>query len=167
MAFFYSFKASIGALSIIGMFFAYDLVADIMQGDLHSAHFWLETFMFGMTMVVLFAQIRLARSLQSGLRQQQDKVSRLTGELMARIQQRFEEWNLSKSEREVGWLLIRGFSMKEIAEIRGVKEKTTRHQATSLYAKSGLANRNELTSHFIEDLISDAYKDHPPQRPVR
>lgn len=163
MTFFYSYKASIGALSVISLFFAYDLIIDIRQGDLHSAHFWFELLMFTMTVVVLGSQIRLVRSLHSGLTQQQEKVSRLTGELMERIQQRFGEWELSKSEQEVGLLLIRGFSMKEIAEIRGVKEKTTRHQATSLYAKSGLANRYELTSYFIEDLLAET----PPNNPSK
>ena len=167
VGFFYSYRASIGALGIISLFFAYDLIVDIRQGDLDSAHFWFETLMFGMTVVLLLAQIRLVRSLHSGLRQQQEKVSRLTGELMQRIEQRFGEWNLSKSEQEVGLLLIRGFSMKEIAEIRGVKEKTTRHQATSLYAKSGLANRYELTSYFIEDLLSAASRDDTTQTSAR
>jgi len=45
--------------------------------------------------------------------------------------------------------------MKEIAEARNVKEKTVRGQATSIYAKSGYAGRNELAAHFIEDLMSE------------
>ena len=109
---------------------------------------------------VLMGRIEVSRRT---LRQEQEKVSRLSGELMARIQQRFAQWNLSKSEQEVGLLLIRGFSMKEIAEIRGVTERTTRHQATSLYTKSGLANRTEFASHFIEDLMSEAFQDDLPK----
>jgi hypothetical protein len=42
-------------------------------------------------------------------------------------------------------LLIKDFSMQEIAEIR-------HQQASGIYAKSGLANRYELSSHFIENL---------------
>lgn len=113
---------------------------------------------------VLLGRIEVSRR---SLRQEQEKVSRLSGELMARIQQRFAQWSLSKSEQEVGLLLIRGFSMKEIAAIRGVTERTTRHQATSLYAKSGLANRYELTSYFIEDLLSAASRDDTTQTSAR
>jgi DNA-binding NarL/FixJ family response regulator len=46
--------------------------------------------------------------------------------------------------------------MQEIAEIRHVKEKSVRQQASGIYAKSGLANRYELTSHFIEDMLAPA-----------
>jgi DNA-binding CsgD family transcriptional regulator len=49
-------------------------------------------------------------------------------------------------------LLIKDFSMQEIAEIRHVNEKSVRQQASGIYAKSGLANRYELSSHFIENL---------------
>jgi len=115
--------------------------------------------------ILVYAYVLMGRieASRRNLRQEQEKVSRLSGELMARIQQRFAQWNLSKSEQEVGLLLIRGFSMKEIAEIRGVTERTTRHQATSLYTKSGLANRTEFASHFIEDLMSEAFQDDLPK----
>ena len=102
MSFLRSYTASIGVLTVIGLFFGYDLISDMLQGDLNSLHFWFEALMFGMTVTVLLAQIRLVRSLHSGLRQEQEKVSRLSGELMARIQQRFAQWNLSKSERKWG-----------------------------------------------------------------
>jgi DNA-binding CsgD family transcriptional regulator len=154
-----SHNASIGALTVIGLFFGYDLTLDIFRGELYSLHFWFEALMFGITVAVLLAQVRLVRSLGDGLQKEREKVSRLSGELMARIQQQFGEWKLSRSEQEVGLLLIRGFSMKEIAEIRGVKEKTARHQAASLYAKAGVANRSELASHFIEDLLSEAFQE--------
>ena len=43
--------------------------------------------------------------------------------------------------------------MKEIAGIRGTGEATVRQQATSVYKKSGLENRNQLVSYFLEDLF--------------
>jgi len=62
---------------------------------------------------------------------------------------------LTPSENEVALLLIIGLSMKEIAVLRDVKEKTIRGQAASVYAKSGYAGRHELAAHFIEDLMSE------------
>ena len=44
-------------------------------------------------------------------------------------------------------------SMKEISDLRHVKEKTVRQQATQVYAKSGYTGRHELAAHFIEDLM--------------
>lgn len=63
------------------------------------------------------------------------------------------KWELTKSEKEVAFLLIKGFSLKEIAEYRSTAEKTTRAHATSIYAKSGLSGRNQLSAFFLEDLL--------------
>ena len=85
------------------------------------------------------------------------KTARLAGELYSVIQTQFSEWKLSPSESEVALLLIKGLSMKEIADARDVKEKTVRLQATGIYAKSGNAGRSELAAHFIEDLMNRGF----------
>jgi len=53
----------------------------------------------------------------------------------------------------VAFLLIKGFSLKEIADYRSTAEKTTRAQATVVYAKSGLSGRSQLSAFFLEDLL--------------
>ena len=40
------------------------------------------------------------------------------------LSQQFDDWRLSNSEKEVGWLLLKGFSLKEIAALRETLEKT-------------------------------------------
>ena len=65
----------------------------------------------------------------------------------------FEAWKLSKSEQEIGQLLLKGFSLKEIATLRGTAEKTIRQQASSIYKKAGLAGRHAFSAWFIEDLL--------------
>lgn len=69
------------------------------------------------------------------------------------IDRQLDDWQLTKSEKEVAFLLIKGFSLKEIAEYRSTAEKTTRAQATSIYAKSGLTGRSQLSAFFLEDLL--------------
>lgn len=69
------------------------------------------------------------------------------------IDLQLDKWELTKSEKEVAFLLIKGFSLKEIAEYRSTAEKTTRAQATSIYAKSGLSGRSQLSAFFLEDLL--------------
>ncbi len=72
------------------------------------------------------------------------------------IHQQFNDWNLTQSEQEVAMLMLKGLNFQEIATIRNTKEKTCRQQASSVYAKSGLVGRHELSAWFIEDfLISD------------
>ena len=63
-------------------------------------------------------------------------------------------WKLSGSEKDIAYLLLKGLSLKEIAEIRQTSEKTVRAQCTSIYDKAGLAGRTELSAFFLEDLFS-------------
>lgn len=72
------------------------------------------------------------------------------------IDQQLSKWNLSKAEKEVAFLLLKGLSLKEIAEVRGTSEKTVRAQSTAVYAKAGLAGRSELSAFFLEDLLVPA-----------
>jgi len=69
------------------------------------------------------------------------------------ISQQFNEWSLSPSEKEVGWLLLKGLSLKEIAAIRETLEKTVRQQASSVYKKSNLSGRHAFSAWFIEDIL--------------
>lgn len=62
-------------------------------------------------------------------------------------------WNLSKTEKEIAVLLIKGFSSKEIAAMRNTSEKTVREQASAIYLKAGVNNRANLASFFIEDIL--------------
>ncbi len=71
-----------------------------------------------------------------------------------RVSEQFKKWDLTPSETEVGFLLIKGLSFKEIAFLRKTSEKTVREQASSVYKKSKLSGRNELASFFIEDLLA-------------
>ncbi|PIP96007.1 MAG: hypothetical protein COW00_06905 [Bdellovibrio sp. CG12_big_fil_rev_8_21_14_0_65_39_13] len=69
------------------------------------------------------------------------------------INAQLDRWNLTPSEKDVALLLIKGFSLKEIAELRSTAEKTVRAQSTAIYAKSGVAGRPQLAAFFLEDLL--------------
>lgn len=69
------------------------------------------------------------------------------------IDKQLEQWKLTKAEKEVAYLLLKGLSTKEAAEVRSTAEKTVRTQAQSIYDKSGLASRAELSAFFLEDLL--------------
>jgi len=74
------------------------------------------------------------------------------------IQAQFYEWNLTPAEQDVALMLLKGFSMKEISELRDVSERTTRQQATTIYSKTGLAGRTGLSAFFLEDLLLPSQK---------
>jgi DNA-binding CsgD family transcriptional regulator len=74
------------------------------------------------------------------------------------VNAQFEEWGLSEAERQVGLQLIRGLSLKEIAELRSTSERTVRQQAFSLYSKAGISGRAELAAFFLKGLLQESYE---------
>jgi DNA-binding CsgD family transcriptional regulator len=69
------------------------------------------------------------------------------------IEKQFERWQLTLAEREVGLLMLKGFSHGEIAGLRGTTEATVRHQARAVYQKSNLPGRTAFCAYFLEDLL--------------
>ncbi len=69
------------------------------------------------------------------------------------VTRQFSEWMLTDSEIEVGWLLLKGLSLKEIAHVRSTQEKTVRQQASSIYKKAGISGRHTFSAWFIEDIL--------------
>lgn len=137
------------------LFFAYDIISDLSVGSDSSGHIIVEILVSLAITAVLFQELKRVASLKNAVHAEQMKTARLSGELFAVMNKQFSDWGLSPSEHEVALLLIKGMSMKEISEMRQVKEKTVRQQATQIYAKSGYAGRHELAAHFIEDLMID------------
>ena len=138
------------------LFFAFDIIVDLMENDESWLHVFIESMVFLAVSTVLFRELRRLSQLKAELSVEKIRTARLSGEMLAVMRNQFVQWGLSPSESEIALLLIKGLSMKEIAEARQVKEKTIRQQATSVYAKSGYAGRHELAAHFIEDLMSDS-----------
>ncbi len=57
--------------------------------------------------------------------------------LAVAIETKFESRTMTDAEREVGLLMLKGFSHKEIAAPRGTTEATVRQQARAIYQKAG------------------------------
>lgn len=72
------------------------------------------------------------------------------------IDTQFKRWQLTPAEREVGLLLLKGLSHREVADLRTTSEQTVRQQALVVYRKAGLRNRAELSAFFLEDLLLPA-----------
>jgi DNA-binding CsgD family transcriptional regulator len=73
--------------------------------------------------------------------------------LGAAIDNQFRRWALTAAEREIGLLLLKGLSHREIGRIRRTSERTVREQARSIYSKAGLSGRSGLSAFFLEDLL--------------
>lgn len=151
-----SLKQYLPAIVLVAatLFFAYDIVADLLDESESALHIAVELVVFLSVTAILFMELRRVAQLGRAISREQAKTARLSGELLAAMRRQFSQWRLSPSESEVALLLIKGLSMREISAAREVKEKTVRQQATSIYAKSGCAGRHELAAHFIEDLMN-------------
>jgi len=94
-----------------------------------------------------------ARAEAARWRQENSQILRGLSEAMAG---QFQRWGLSSAETEIGFLLLKGMSHKEIATLRNTSERTVREQSRSVYRKAGLAGRAELSAFFLEDLMLPA-----------
>lgn len=143
-----------------------DLVEDWHNG-VDWGHLWLEG---GIMVLALGGTV----DLWLALRNAENRMTRLGGDLEATrraaaryqaeanealrglgaaIDTQFERWGLTVAEREVGLLMLKGLSHKEVADLRGTSEQTVRQQALVVYRKAGLRNRSDLSAFFLEDLL--------------
>lgn len=98
----------------------------------------------------------LGRDLRTALAEGEawrDRAQRYVAGLSEEIGKQFEEWQLTPAEREVGLLMLKGFSHREIASLRGTTEATVRFQARAIYQKSGMPGRSAFSAYFLEDLL--------------
>ena len=69
------------------------------------------------------------------------------------IYKQFQRWGLTQAESEIGLLLLKGYSLKEIASIRKTTPRTVRQQTIGIYKKAGIGGRAELSAFFLEDIL--------------
>ena len=146
-----------------------DIVADYRSGT-ETGHVLTEAAAMVLALlgaVSLWEQLRSARrqaqQLSLDLAAARREAERFRGEardalrgLGEAIDRQFARWGLTAAEREVGLLMLKGLSHKEVAGARSTTETTIRQQALAIYRKSGLRNRSELSAFFLEDLLLPA-----------
>ena len=76
------------------------------------------------------------------------------GQFQTHLQNLFQEWGLSPSERAVAIYAMKGFSNSEAAKLRGTSASTVKTQLNAVYRKSGCANRQQLMAFLVEELIA-------------
>jgi DNA-binding NarL/FixJ family response regulator len=157
---------AIGLFAVIVILMAVDVADDYREG-VETAHLFIEGGIMTAALVGLVAlvrQLREAHRRAEQLRVDLDAARReaqrfrteardaLRG-LGEAIDRQFTRWSLTAAEREVGLLLLKGLSHREIAGARSTTENTIRQQALAVYRKSGLRSRAELSAFFLEDLL--------------
>lgn len=143
-----------------------DLYLDAPE-DLLSIHVLLEGALVGTSLGMGLYLLRGWRSAVRSLRDTREELEvrsaerdrwrrraeALLRDLGQEIDRQFDEWELTPAEKEVGLLLIKGYSHKRIASMTERSDRTARQHASSLYAKAELSGRSELAAFFLEDLM--------------
>jgi DNA-binding CsgD family transcriptional regulator len=98
--------------------------------------------------LVLRALYERHRSMEQGL-----DVAR--GSLADVMSGYFQSWSLSPAEQDVAAFTIKGYSIAEIAKLRGSAEATIKAQLNAIYRKADVQGRTQLISVLVEDLFRE------------
>lgn len=155
-----------GVLAFIAIFLSMDIITDSREGvDLW--HILTEGIIGVIALAGVFYLLRGTVTLRHRLEKEIEDFSIFKKEaevwraesnkyvegLALAIDQQLTKWKLTVAEKEVAFLLLKGLSLKEIADVRQTTEKTARVQSMAVYAKAGISGRSELSAFFLEDLL--------------
>lgn len=152
-------RAAVAMFATVVVLIGWDLYVDYGEG-VGLWHLLFESLIFFVAvcgMVLMWLQLDRTRAdLEIALveaEQWKAESRELIEGLGMAIERQFERWKLTAAEAEVGLLLLKGLSHKEIADIRQTSERTVREQSRALYRKSSLPGRSSLSAFFLEDLL--------------
>lgn len=103
----------------------------------------------------LIAMFGLIKSINKENQIKDDKINIFQGDFENAVNTHFKNWNLTKSEHEIGMLLLKGLDLSEIASIRDSKIGTIKVHCNKIYKKSNCKSRAEFMSILMDDIIRD------------
>jgi len=151
-----SLVISFVVLAVCLALFTLDVAADMFYLDIFIIQIDHTAIEFVTTVTLAFALILIGWQIKRLLgehRDARDSVKVASGELLAVIYAKFDDWKLTPSERDIALLLIKGLSAREIADLRDTRPGTVKSQSSAVYQKAGVNGRNELVAYFVEDLL--------------
>lgn len=144
------------ALQLFGaLYFLGDFVADLLLASDSVVHVFFEGLAVLCLLIGIFFSIRERRRLLSRNQEMESQLQMASGAFREVLENFFDQWKLTPSEREIALLTIKGFSNAEIADLRNTREGTVKAQSNAIFRKAGVSGRTQLLSHFIEELVGD------------
>jgi len=148
------------------VFFLSDMIGDLFEmpvAEILTVHMSLEVLAnLGLLAGIAFEAVYLVRLLRRQAHAER-ALSVASGALHDVMEGYFEDWALTPSEADIAAFTIKGFSIAEIAAMRGSAEGTIKTHLNSIYRKAGVTGRAQLVSLLIEDLLTGPL----PQRAAR
>lgn len=149
----------VGLCALIAAMIAWDLITDYQDGA-DSSHLFVELMVLLLAtsgVAILLRRFGSARAELADAREEAERWREQNREIIqglgSAIEGQFGRWKLTPAESQIGLMLLKGYSHKEIASMRDTSERTIREQARAIYRKSGLPGRASLAAFFLEDLL--------------
>jgi DNA-binding CsgD family transcriptional regulator len=101
--------------------------------------------------IALIDDLKIARAEGEAWRA---KVQASLNGIRLEMENQFRAWGMTTAEREVGLLILKGLSHKQIAALRGTSEATVRQHAQAIYRKAALPGKTAFSAYFLEDLLA-------------
>lgn len=137
-------------------FFMADLLSDFVEEPaalLMRPHFLLELLAnLGLVAGIIFEGAYLVRLLRRQAHAER-ALSAASGAFHEVMEGYFEDWRLTPAEADVAAFTIKGFSIAEIAALRGSAEGTVKTHLNAIYRKAGVPGRAQLVNLLIEELL--------------
>lgn len=138
------------------VFFLVDLLGDFIT---EPSSIWARPYFFteilanlGLVGGVIFETVYLVRLLRRQAHAER-ALSAASGAFHEVMEGYFEDWRLTPSEADVAAFTIKGFSIAEIAALRGSAEGTVKTHLNAIYRKAGVPGRAQLVNLLIEELL--------------
>ena len=135
-------------------FFVFDVIEDFGEPATKLVHMVPE---IAATLGLIVGLVFEVRTLLALLRRQAHMEKSLgvaAGALAELMEDYFTQWALTPSEADVAAFTIKGYSIAEIATMRGSAEGTVKTHLNAIYRKAGVTGRGQLVSLLIDDLLN-------------
>lgn len=147
-------RSALGVAAVLQIGCSLVFVSDVIEEwKTMNVHTWVEAVAVVALVVGAVLALREMRKLVQRNARVERELDAACGAFQSVIDAHFEAWGLSKAERDVALLSIKGMSNAEIARMRDTREGTIKAQSAAIYRKAGVNSRADLISALIEDLI--------------
>lgn len=143
--------------ALCATFFIGDVISDFHRGAYPGyLHFRLEA-VAALALIggIVFLMIELRRLL-ARMEDMDAGLMVARGQMAEVMQGFFDDWNLTRAERDVAIMILKGLDNEAIAGVRNTAPGTVRAQTASVYSKSGTRGRAQFVSLFMEELMAGA-----------
>lgn len=148
----------LGLQTVAALFFLADVVSDLLGTEMVLSgmdhHITELAAVFALGLGIGFTAFEIRKVLRRHKRIE-FQLKAASGAFWELLEEHFDHWSLTPSERDVAILAIKGLPIADIASIRQTKQGTIKAQCNAIYTKAGVNGRQQLLSLFIEDLMSE------------